>query len=315
MVPSTRLTHDALLYGSDDEFVATLVPFVRDGLANDQAVAAAVTPANIALLRDALGADASTVTFIDRDGWYQRPATTVAGWQRLLADAAERGFPQVRLIGEVGFGVGERVLTWTRYEAALNRVFSGAPAWIVCPYDTRTLSPAVLADARRTHPAVVNGSRRDSGGYLSTEEFLRQVPEPMPTAVGRPVLTMTLGETVAPARRALRAALVASPWSTSDRLDDLVLAVSEIVANSICYGRGRRELRVWIADQAVVCEVVDEGPGLSDLLVGFRIPDEMSTRGRGLWMAHQLCDSLAIDRSHATTRIRLAVTRAPNRVI
>jgi anti-sigma regulatory factor (Ser/Thr protein kinase) len=309
-----RLTHDALFYGSDDEFVATLVPFVRDGLARDQAVAAAVNAANIALLRDALGADASEVTFIDRDGWYRRPATTVAGWQRLLADAAGRGRAKIRLIGEVGFGTGERAVTWTRYEAALNRVFSDAPAWIVCPYDTRTLPPAVLTDARRIHPAVVNGSRHDSDSYLPTEEFLRLVPEPMPPAAGLPTLTMTLGDTVGPARRALRAALAASSWSDSDRFDDLVLAVSEIAANSLCHGRGRRELRAWIAEQAVVCEVVDEGPGLSDPLAGFRPPDEVSTRGRGLWMAHQLCDSLAIDRSDTTTRIRLAITRTHNRV-
>jgi anti-sigma regulatory factor (Ser/Thr protein kinase) len=105
-----------------------------------------------------------------------------------------------------------------------------------------------------------------------------------------------------------------SPWFGSDRLDDLVLAVSEIAANSICHGRGHRELRVWIAEHAVVCEVVDEGPGLSDPLAGFRPPDEGSTRGRGLWMAHQLCDSLAVDRSDATTRIRLAITRPDDRV-
>jgi anti-sigma regulatory factor (Ser/Thr protein kinase) len=188
-------------------------------------------------------------------------------------------------------------------------VFSDAPAWIVCPYDTRTLPPAVITDAHRTHPAVINGSRRDSDSYLPTEEFLRLVPEPMPPTVGPPTLTVTLGETVAPARRALRQAIAADAWSRSDRLDDLVLAVSEIVANSICHGRGRRELRVWIAEQAIVCEVLDQGPGLSDPLAGFRPPDEVSTRGRGLWMAHQLCDSLAIDRSDATTRIRLAIDR------
>lgn len=80
------------------------MPFVRDGLAQEQAVAAAVTPTNIALLRDALGVDASEVTFLDRDDWYQRPATTVAGWHRLLVDAADRGCPQIRLIGESSSG-------------------------------------------------------------------------------------------------------------------------------------------------------------------------------------------------------------------
>jgi hypothetical protein len=177
-------------------------------------VAAAVTPANMALLHDPLGADASEVTFIGRDDRYQRPATTVAGWQRLLADAVDRGVPQIR-------------------------------------------------------------------------------PEPMAPVVGRPALAMTIGDTVAPARRALRAAVEAGPWSGSDRLDDLVLAVSEIVANSICHGRGHRELQVWIAEQDVVCEVSDEGSGLSDPLVGVRRPDEVSMRADLLAQRAHVADVVA----------------------
>jgi hypothetical protein len=85
------LTHDAFFYGTDERFIDVLVPFVRDGLEREQAVVAAVTHANVGLLRDALGPDAAPVTFIDRDDWYQRPASTVAGWQRLLTDATGRG--------------------------------------------------------------------------------------------------------------------------------------------------------------------------------------------------------------------------------
>ena len=141
---SPTLAHDAMFYGSDREFAAALTPFVRDGLAGGDAVVAAVTVANAGVLRDALGPDAAAVTFIDRDQWYQRPASTVAGWHGLVQDATSRGHRHVRLIGEVGFGVEERHPTWTRYESAVNRVFADAPAWIVCPYDSRAL-PAVWA--------------------------------------------------------------------------------------------------------------------------------------------------------------------------
>src|SRR5918993_2268117 len=108
MPRSATLIHDAMFYGSDEEFVTALVPFARRGFEHGDAVVAAVTRPNIALLREALGADASAVSFIDRDGWYQRPATTVAGWQRLLSDATDRGHRRMRLIGEVGFGTDQR---------------------------------------------------------------------------------------------------------------------------------------------------------------------------------------------------------------
>ncbi len=313
MPTSAMLTHDALFYNSDEDFVAALVPFVRDGLRRGQAVTAAVTLANIALLRDALGADAAAVSFIDRDEWYKRPASTVAGWQRLLADAIARGHLYMRLIGEVGFGADERHPTWTRYEAALNQVFAQAPAWIVCPYDTRALPAALLGDARRTHPTVMSHpERRDSDCYLPTEHFLRTVPEPMPPVSGPPALTMELKDDVAVARHSLATLMSAYGWSGLHRGDDLMLAMSEIAANSIRHGQAPCYLRIWVHERTVTCEVRDNGAGPGDPLLGYRPPAQELTGGRGLWIAQQLCDALAINHCDATTVVRFAVTLHDN---
>ena len=308
MSPPATLTHDAMFYAGDDEFLTTLVPFVRDGLAQGQAVVAAVTRPNIALLRDALGADAATVSFLDRDAWYSRPASTVAGWHRLLTEAGTRGHEHMRVIGEVGFGPDPRHPTWTRYEAALNHVFAQAPVWIVCPYDTRALPARVLEDVRRTHPATMHPERRRNERYVSAEQFLREVPEPMPPVTGPPVITMTIEDGVAPARRALHSLMAASGWSPFDRGEDLILALSEITANSIRHGRERRELRVWVRGSTVTCEVSDNGDGPADPLAGYRPPATSLTGGRGLWIAQQLCDAMAIEHSDGTTRVRFAVT-------
>ncbi|MGW4948007.1 anti-sigma factor RsbA family regulatory protein [Actinoplanes sp. NPDC004185] len=307
MTLSATLTHDAMLYGSDEEFVSALVPFAREGLERDEALVAAVTPANIALLRDALGPDAAAVTFIDRNEWYKRPATTVAGWQRLLTDALARGHRSMRLVGEVGFGPRGGHPTWTRYEAALNDVFAQAPAWIVCPYDTRALPPALLHDARRTHPATFHPRRRPSEHYLEPEQFLRSVAEPMPPITGPPALRLDLTDGVATARHAVSALLAAAGWAGLDRADDLILALCEIVTNSIRHGRGRRELRVWAQGRTVTCEVTDEGAGVADLLIGYRPPAQDLAGGRGLWIAQQLCDALTVVRRDATTVVRFAV--------
>ncbi len=307
------LTHDAMFYGSDEEFVTALVPFAREGLERDEAVVAAVTRANIDLLGDALGANASDISFIDRDEWYRRPATTVAGWQRLLAEAVDRGHARVRLIGEVGFGPERHHPTWTRYEAALNDVFAQAPAWIVCPYDTRVLPGSLLREARRTHPATFHPEQRRSDGYLTPAQFLDAVPEPMPPVSGPPAVRLDINgldgdRGVAPARRAVAGVLTAGGWSGLDRGDDLILALSEIVTNSIRYGRGRRELRVWTDRETVTCEVSDDGAGPADPLIGYRPPRPDTIGGRGMWIAGQLCDALAVTHSGGSTVVRFAVT-------
>ena len=173
---TATLAHDAMFYGSDDEFVAALVQFAREGLERDEAVVAAVTRTNIALLQNALGTDASALSFIDRDRWYRRPAITVVGWQRLLGDATDRGHRRMRLIGEVAFGTEQQHSTWTRYEAALNNVFARAPAWIVCPYDTRALAAPLLVDARRTHPATFHRSGVTTTGTSAPSSSCKRFP-------------------------------------------------------------------------------------------------------------------------------------------
>jgi anti-sigma regulatory factor (Ser/Thr protein kinase) len=306
-VPPVQLSHDALVYGSDEEFTGVLVPFIREGLDQDQPVTAAVTGRNIALLRDALGADADAVTFIDRDGWYLRPASTIAGWLGVLAKATAAGRESLRLIGEVGFGPAGRHRVWTRYEAAVNRVFAAAPALIICPYDTRALPAGVIADARRTHPTVRDPARHGSDAYVAAEDFLRAVPEPVPVMSGPPSLQLMIDGDVAAARHAVAGHLAAAGRAGWDRLDDLLLAVTELAANAVRHGRGRRELRLWITGEAVVGEVTDEGGGPGDPLLGYRPPAPQVLGGQGLWLVRQLCDQLSLDTGGGKTRARFAM--------
>jgi anti-sigma regulatory factor (Ser/Thr protein kinase) len=290
----SALTHDAFFYDTDEQFADALVPFVRDGLRHDHAVVAAV--ANADLLRDALGPDAATVTFVDRDDWYRRPVTTIAGWGQVLADATCRGHDYVRIIGEVGFGPPSRHLSWTRYESVINAVFAAAPAWIVCPYDTRALPPAVLADARRTHPG--------DDTYRPPERFLDAVPEPVPPVDGPPTAVAPLDDRIVEARQLVRAVAVAHGWEGSDRLEELLLVTSEIATNAVLYGGARRELRVWVTPGTLVCEIADDGPGPADPLAGYHPPDEQTLGGRGMWIARRLSEALAVSHDDGWTRVR-----------
>jgi anti-sigma regulatory factor (Ser/Thr protein kinase) len=306
MGQSAEIIHDAFIYSSDTEFVSTLTPLLQDGLNSEHAAVAAVTRRNIDLLRDSLGTQAGLVTFIDRDDWYRRPAATVAGWEQLLAQAKSRGHSYIRIIGEVAFG--ERHATWTRYEAALNSVFAGTPAWITCPYDTRALPGSVIADARRTHPVISGPQRSPSGVYERPEQLLHTISEPMPPVAGEPTVTLhlTSTESISDAREILRR-VATRGGCPAEKVDEAVIVLSEVAGNSLRHGAGERWLRVWLADGSVVCEVTDEGEGVHDELIGYRPPGSTAEASRGLWLANQLSDWLAVARDNGITRVRFAL--------
>jgi anti-sigma regulatory factor (Ser/Thr protein kinase) len=304
----SELTHDALMYGSDEEFASVLTPFLRDGLAAGDGAVAAVTRHNLSLLRDSLGDDARHVVLIDRDDWYQRPASTVAGWVDLLERAQARGQSRIRIVGEVAYGTGARHDTWTRYEAALNDVFASTPAWIVCPYDTRALPEAVISGALRTHPMIATGPQRQASSlYQPPEQLLRTVAEPLPPVPDVPdaATALTGREAMRDARRLVAAIAAGYGWS-DDRLGDVVVVVTEIVSNTLRHGGGDPHLTVWATPETLTCEVTDSGPGIGDPLICYRPPSRNPVDSRGLWLAGQLSDWLAYDHRDGRTRVRFS---------
>jgi anti-sigma regulatory factor (Ser/Thr protein kinase) len=136
------------------------------------------------------------------------------------------------------------------------------------------------------------------------------MPEQLPTVVGPPAaeLSLTSIESIAPARRLVRRVAEGAGW-VGTRLDEALVVLTEIVSNSLRHGMGRRELRVWTSSGSLVCEVTDQGSGITDPLVGYRPPTDTATGGRGLWISNQLCDRLAIHHDAGTTRARFEIAR------
>jgi anti-sigma regulatory factor (Ser/Thr protein kinase) len=104
--------------------------------------------------------------------------------------------------------------------------------------------------------------------------------------------------------RALIAAAATATGLTPSRTNDLVVAASELAANSILHGGGRGLASVWGEDGAIFVEVADAGT-ITDPSVGHVRPGPSSEHGRGLYIANQLCDEVSIDSSAIGTRIRL----------
>ncbi|MEU4356787.1 sensor histidine kinase [Streptomyces virginiae] len=305
-----RLVHQGLVYGSDEAFLTATVPFCLDGLEQDEAVLAVTTPANIDLLRQQLGSAAKSVEFIGADDWYQAPGRTLAAYYRYVDERTATGrHRQVRVIGEPVWH-GRDVLEtdeWTRYESVINVAFADCPAWIVCPYDTRALPEAVVADARRTHPQLVTGPAAESSSHYADPlggTWGREL-SPAP-ADGKAVLRFDADLT---AVRSFVHDTALSLGMSRDAAGRLVFAANEVATNAIQHGGGAGEITVWRTSHRVICDVKDlgsaGGPAEAGWVLGYLPPDPKRPHGHGLWTVRQLCDLAEVHTGDRGTTVRL----------
>lgn len=169
------LEHYALLYGSEEEYLAATVPFLSEGIARRDCVLVVSGRWQTGLLRDALGDDAPHVEFRDSTEWYGSPTAALNDYRRYVNERFELGAYWFRVIGEpIWAGRSEaEVSAWTRYESIMNVAMASSPATIMCPYDARTVPAKVLDGARHTHPEVAEaGAVNVSRAYEEPEEFL-----------------------------------------------------------------------------------------------------------------------------------------------
>jgi serine/threonine-protein kinase RsbW len=79
---------------------------------------------------------------------------------------------------------------------------------------------------------------------------------------------------------------------TAARIGDLELIVSELAANAIRHGGGQGRIRLWISPDEIVCEVSDQGAGLSALPLSQPRPEPSRPGGRGLWLVITYADAV-----------------------
>lgn len=288
--------HETAFYSSDDELLALVVPFLVDGVEAGEPTLAAFGERNQQLVRAALPRDAP-VTFLPGADQYARPASTIRSYQQMLAAYAAAGASQVRVVGDVPHpGIGASWGPWARYEAAVNHAYDRFPLWGLCPYDTRTTPDDVLVEVARTHPylATADGGHHANEAFVAPDEFLRgrlSAP-PDPAEAATPDVELT-GPTPAAARAAV-SRLGRATALRSDVVEDLVVAVSEVVTNALAHGHPPVVLRAWADDGRLVTTVEDGGGGPDDPFVGLEVGGSGAEGGFGLWLAHQLCDEVSL---------------------
>jgi anti-sigma regulatory factor (Ser/Thr protein kinase) len=173
------------------------------------------------------------------------------------------------------------------HESLLNLAFADArDFWLVCPYDTAALAPAVVAEAHRSHPVVAeDGERRASDAFARPKATLEA---PLPEPLGEPTELLFGRDELVNVRRfvlgiAERAGL------ERERAADLMLAASELATNSVMHGGGGGMVRMWQERDDLLCEVHDSGR-IQEPLAGRERPTISAPGGRGLWLVNHVCD-------------------------
>jgi anti-sigma regulatory factor (Ser/Thr protein kinase) len=282
MCSAAPLRHHAFVYESDEEYVAGTASFLKEGLDAGEAAIVGNTRDGLAMMRDALGADADRVAFVDVSATYTRPAHTVARYYGTFLEQLQ-GAPSVRAVATGQFGATPAEWQeWMAYEAITNLAYSHLPVWVVCAYDASRLPDPVLELAWRAHPEVLTNGGKGNDRFKDPRALVQKLtPEPEPLAT----LRSFSADDVDGFREELARELMAEEVPEARTLD-MLLAGTEVAANAVSHGDGIEEVRVGRANGRFVCEVIDRGAGFDDPMAGYLAPRD--GRATGLWVARQL---------------------------
>jgi anti-sigma regulatory factor (Ser/Thr protein kinase) len=297
-------SHGVFFYEDPDDFLATSAPFLRGAIDGDEPALAAVSPRNIELLEGELGADAARVCFADMRELGLNPARMIPFWRRFLDEHGGTDRP-LRGIGEPVWPgrSSEEIDECQRHESLLNFAFEESPAWsLICPYDSAHLDDGVLQAAADSHPYIAEegGAGLNSAWFdAGASPFEGTLPEHP-----REAETLFFDLQGLAAVRDLVSRRARAAGMATTRREDLVLAASELAANSVSHGGGSGSVAVWSEGDRLLVETEDLGL-IGTTLAGSVRPEVTQVGGRGLWLANQLCDLVQIRSGAEGTRVRL----------
>jgi anti-sigma regulatory factor (Ser/Thr protein kinase) len=298
--------HAGLFYRAEAEYLAHVSRFARAGLRRGEPVLLAVPDFRIGPLSEALGQDADRMMFVDMTAVGGNPARIIPAVHAFLGRHPGR---RVTCVGECtwpGRSPAE-LAEAARHEALANLAFADTPMTALCPFNTARLPAGALTAFRQAHPrsATSDGQATSGEDYLGPGKLppLCELPLPDP-----PPHAATLGFRAGLQQvRALTADRAAAAGLPPARVNDLIIAVSELAANTLCHAEGPGILRIWQAAGELVCEIADRG-WISDPLAGRHPPDAglSGSGGLGLPLIHQVCD-LVETRTHPVSGTTIRV--------
>jgi anti-sigma regulatory factor (Ser/Thr protein kinase) len=305
-----HFVHRAAFYASEEELLAIVVPIVEEALNRDVPVAVISSEHTEGKLRAVLGGSTGLIHLpppqahlrcsgqgvITRRARELRELTDWAGAVEVITEHHPH-HPEIE------------ATAWVEAEAAMNVALTMLPITMTCLYPTGHSSEAVDA-VRWNHPQLieVGGTIRDNIEVRTPADVLAMRPAPAPVELGLPHQELRFDTwQLIELRKAVAEATTAVGLEV-DRAQDFVLAVNEVASNAVEHGYGIGELQIWCHNDELICEVHNNGP-LTEPLPGLRPPHPNSARGRGMWIARQLCDLLHVWTDASGTHVRLQTSR------
>lgn|GEM_PF-986546 len=147
-------------------------------------------------------------------------------------------------------------------------------------------------------------------GPVESGVFPAVLAEPVPGGAGR-LLDRRFGRDEITLVRHEVTARLGSAGLTGDRLHGYVLAVNEVVTNVVLHAGGHGRVLLWLAAGSAWCLVTDSGPGIpARYLAPPDVPEAFELGGRGIWLAHRLCDEVTVATGPIGTTIGLRISLA-----
>lgn len=307
-----RFVHRGAVYTGQSELVAIAVPLIEQARRRGSPVVLAVATSTERLIREVVG-PAGLVRLAAPEPELRRSGQTVAVRRaRELRELTDRDGPIVVIAQhdpDLGLLDGR---TWVETDAAMNLALTAMPVTMTCIYRD-PLDPVLAAAARWNHPLWVrgDGSVEPNPDHREPGDVLTACPAGTPAEMGPADRELTFTPWQLTDLRVAVCDAARSAGLSPERADDFVLAVNEVAGNAVEHGYGTGLLQMWLRPRSLTCEVHDSGV-LGDPLPGMRLPHPAEHRGRGVWIARQLCDLLHVWADHDGTHVRLQTARGSN---
>lgn len=300
--------HLAVVHHGVDELVDALAPLLRSAVTRGDLVWAAVDDTTRHALEQRLGSVASGFVFGEPGEPYSYSAQTMAARRAdRLRDAIGDGRAAVILSDASTVGGPD-----PGFDASCHLALSGLPVTLICLCESEPTSEDTERFLYWNHPELLlDATTSHNPHYRSPAEVLASTPEPPAPALGPPSQeTPFANSTALRGIRALARRHGMEAGLANTRIDGLVVAVCELVSNSIEHGAGCGTVSWWISPGQVVAQIDDAGH-MASITPGLRRPGTLSVRGRGVWLARRLSDVLHLWTSVDGTHARLEIGARP----
>lgn len=293
------MRHVAWLYRTPDEYRSGIREFVEAGRSAGEPVLVAVPAGQLSPRWDLPGNNAG-VRGLDTADLGRNPSRLMP---TVRAFADEYHGHDVRVICELAWAgrSAPELSEIARYETMANLALAATPMTMLCPYDVAGLPGSAIGAACSSHPWLrQDGRERDNDDYRGANGQVR----PQPLLVPSRARALSYQDDLRPVR-ALVAAEASRAGLSGSRRTDLVIAASEVAANTLKHTDGPGLVRIWVAADEILCQFEDSGH-ITDPLAGYGRPASDELGGQGLWLVNQVCDLAEIRTSAAFgTTIRL----------